>query len=183
MEFHGIRQFFDQFGSCSKKYQNVEIIDGEECEKDKDKCFTKINDFYATVKENISVRVYKKTLDPSVDPSMSVVNVPTCITSLILPPKTKVHFGDEEKNRAEHAFVESSVCQNESSLTYTQKWMKGTYPKSFFDKKFKYPDRTIVKPTKEFFDQIETTYHDRTCNSGIHFFLNKEAAQSFDQYF
>jgi len=165
---------------------DIPIIEGIDCVLDLNKylCPCAQSDRYYTVKDDVAIRVYKRT-------KRFQLTGDYIITELLLMPDTYVHVGSNwwkepyhmTKNahiiksdfhpfkcRANIVFVANSIDMK------TQRKISFAY--SIYDSNIEYVNNRETMPSA--FLCAYSVDTDTTCGSGIHFFFIKEQAESYD---
>ena len=168
----------------------VDLIKGEDCHKNINKCFNHVIGNYFEVKDTVNVKVYKKTGNYN---GGSRYN-PT-ITTLHLEPKTKVHLGpcyldpgecsgiNNLKCRAEKATTSKIVNMNGYNLNRTESLYTTDNPHHRFV--YQVGKRAIPDDFtgKECFDRLANIplmcSSEKICDKGIRFFLRKSDADAW----
>lgn len=195
-------EYYDGLIKSTPSYQTptgpVPVIDGRICAKDPLQCFRRTSDRYAEVLPDRAILVTKTTTDCS---GSGIAQGYKCLTTLVLPPRTRVHIGskyrlqsngsqvdladhdiDHAKCRADRAFVVGNLCESFARISANSQ-IPDYYPYglpvpinktcSDFYINFEY---MVDKFIQSKFDT--STDGPTTCAEGIHFFLKPK--KTFD---
>jgi hypothetical protein len=170
------------------KHGPIKIIPGEVCHETPNECFKMVTNNYGEVLDGVAIQSYKQTRTMD-----GVIGV---ITSLLLPPKTRVGLGraysPSANNSCEFSLGEfhEHKCRASEAVVLKNDFYNVDLPtaKSNYDSSFLYQKGQTVTPSRSFHDQgcfahphqeICNQHYYETCHIGVHFFLRKGDAKDY----